>query len=167
MNKFVYNPNEYTANNFTPIAEGDHRVRISNVSYQTFSNGKPGYEITLDVSGYNSKLWHYITIDLQDTKKTNQRLGSFFNSFGVTDYNLDNCNHWIGKYGAVRVRHDIYQGRTIARVAFCLSRDQQDRLPRWQNDNDYVPDDTYDFCNSVTATKSVPRRQMNFNGFEF
>ena len=167
MKKFVYNPNEYTANSFTPIAEGDHRVKINNVSYQIFSNGKFGYEITLDVSGYNSKLWHYITLDEEDTKKTNQRLGSFFNSFGVTDYDLDNYNHWIGKYGAVRVRHDMYQGRKIARVAFCLGRDQQDRLPKWQNDNNYVPDDTFDFCNSVPMANSAPKRQMNFDGLKF
>lgn len=131
MNKFTYNPNEYSETKFTPIPEGDYRVKISEVTYQTFSNGKPGYEITLEVSGYNNKLWHYITIDYQDTKKTNQRLGSFFNSFGITNYDLEDYENWLGRDGAVRVKHDTYEGRTIARVAFCLSRDQQDRLPKW------------------------------------
>ena len=164
MNKFIYNPSEYTANSFTPISEGDHRVRISDVSYQIFSNGKPGYEITLDVSGYNNKLWHYITIDQQDTKKTNQRLGSFFNSFGVTDYNLDNYNRWTGSYGAVRVRHDIYQGRTIARVAFCLSRDQQDRLPEWQDKSPSYQTSSNVFAATVNTTPPTPPHRP-FNGF--
>ena len=164
MNKFIYNPSEYTANSFTPISEGDHRVRISDVSYQIFSNGKPGYEITLDVSGYNNKLWHYITIDQQDTKKTNQRLGSFFNSFGVTDYNLDNYSHWTGNYGAVRVRHDTYQGRTIARVAFCLSRDQQNRLPEWQDKQSGYSLSGSSFSSSPQAPQPVAPHKT-FNGF--
>ena len=164
MSKFVYNPGEYTERSFTPIAEGDHRVRISDVSYQIFSNGKPGYEITLDVSGYNNKLWHYITIDQQDTKKTNQRLGSFFNSFGVTDYNLDNYSHWTGNYGAVRVRHDIYQGRTIARVAFCLSRDQQNRLPEWQDKRAEYQTSNNVFTGPSKSTASTPSHRP-FNGF--
>lgn len=164
MNKFIYNPGEYTERSFTPIAEGDHRVRISDVSYQIFSNGKPGYEITLDVSGYNNKLWHYITIDQQDTKKTNQRLGSFFNSFGVTDYNLDNYSHWTGNYGAVRVRHDIYQGRTIARVAFCLSRDQQNRLPEWQDKQSEYQTSNNVFTGPSKSTAPTPSHRA-FNGF--
>lgn len=164
MNKFVYNPSEYSEKNFTPIAEGDHRVRISGVSYQIFSNGKPGYEITLDVSGYNNKLWHYITIDQQDTKKTNQRLGSFFNSFGVTDYNLDNYSHWTGNYGAVRVRHDIYQGKTIARVAFCLSRDQQNRLPEWQDKQSEYQTSNNVFTGPSKSTAPAPSHRP-FNGF--
>ena len=163
MSKFVYNPNEYSENTFTPIPEGDYRVRISDVTYQVFSNGKPGYEITLDVNGYNNKLWHYITIDEDDTKKTNQRLGSFFNSFGVTDYNLDHYSNWRGATGAGRVKHNIYEGKTIARVAFCLSRNQQDKLNTWNDD-----------CTPFTANEhnsaSAPARHiapMRFNGFSF
>ena len=40
MANFIYNPNEYTATKFTPIPEGDHRVRISTVTSQIFSNGR-------------------------------------------------------------------------------------------------------------------------------
>jgi hypothetical protein len=58
-------------------------------------------------------------------------------------------------------------GTITAQVAFCLGRKQQDRLPRWQNDNNYVPDNTYDFCDSVPVTNSTPRRAMNFDGFKF
>ena len=166
MNKFVYNPNEYSATNFKPIPQGDHRVKISEVTYQNFSNGKPGYEITLEVSGYNNKLWHYITIDYQDTKKTNQRLGSFFNSFGITNYDLDDYENWIGHDGAVRVKHDTYEGRTIARVAFCLHRRQQDRLPAWKEkkkpSNNIAP---CDMDEGGKMPSSFPPR--GFGGFSF
>lgn len=151
MANFIYNPSEYTATKFTPIPEGDHRVRITDVTSEIFSNGKPGYEIILEVNGYNNKLWHYITIDHMDTKKTNQRLGSFFNSFDITDYDLDNYEDWIGHCGAVRVKHDIYEGRVIARVAFCLSADQHDKLPEWQNKSS---NNVFDF--NISAPKPSP-----------
>ena len=57
---WTYNPQDYTANAFKPLNEGDYRVRISNATARMFSNGKAGFEITLDVSGHNSKLWLYL-----------------------------------------------------------------------------------------------------------
>ena len=91
----------------------------------------------------------------------------FFDSFAISDYNLSNYDSWVGRDGAVRVKHGGYMGTITAQVAFCLSRKQQDRLPRWQNDNNYVPDDTYDFCNSVPVTNSTPRQALKLDGFKF
>lgn len=128
-----YNESNYTEKSFKPIPEGDHRVRISNVSEESFSNGKNGLKITFDVSGHNSKLWYYITLDLTDRKSTDQRLGELFNCFNITECERNSLESWVGKYGAVRVKHYIYEGRILARVAFCLSRDQHDRLPEWMD----------------------------------
>ena len=83
----------------------------------------------MDVSGYNSKLWFYLVLDASDTKKTNQRIGSFFDSFGITDVNLGNYRAWTGKVGAVKVKHEDYMGETKAKIAYCLSRKNQDKLP--------------------------------------
>jgi hypothetical protein len=93
------------------------------------------YEVTLEVSGYGSKLWFYLVIDPTDSKKTNQRVGSFFESFGITDYNLANYIRWKGKVGAVRVKHEDYNGTTSAKVAFCLNRKNQDKLPQARFNN--------------------------------
>jgi hypothetical protein len=108
-----------------------------------------------------------MVLDPTDRQKTNQRLGMFFDSFAISDYNLSNYDSWIGKDGAVRVKHGAYKGAVTAQVAFCLGRKQQDRLTRWQNDNNYVPERTYDFCSSVSATSSTSRQPMNFDGFTF
>ena len=108
-----------------------------------------------------------MVLDPMDRQKTNQRLGMFFDSFAITDYNLSHYDTWVGRDGAVRVKHGGYMGTITAQVAFCLGRKQQDRLPRWQNDNNYVPDGTYDFCNSVPATNSMPRQPMTLDGFKF
>lgn len=132
MANWTYNPNEYTENDFQIIPVGDHRVRINDVVEKRFSSGNEGYEITLDVSGYSGKLWFYLVLDPNDTKKTNQRIGSFFDSFGITDYNLAHYPNWKGKIGAVRVKHEEYNGNTSAKVSFCLARKNQDKLPAWK-----------------------------------
>lgn len=134
MANWTFNPNEYSANEFSIIPTGDHRVRINDVVEKTFSSGNEGFEITLDVSGHNGKLWYYLVLDRNDTKKTNQRVGTFFESFGITDYDLSHFRGWVGKIGGVRVKHEEYNGSNSAKVAFCLSRKNQDKLPAWKGE---------------------------------
>ena len=167
MINWNYKHENLNINDPSLIPEGDHRVRITKVAEKIFSTGNEGFEITLDVNGHNSKLWYYMVLDPMYPQKTNQRLGMFFDSFAITDYNLSHYDAWVGKDGAVRVKHGGYMGTITAQVAFCLSRKQQDRLPRWQNDNNYVPDDMFDFCNSVQPTTRVERPPMSFDGLEF
>ena len=78
-----YNPEQYSEKNFKPIDEGDYRVRISKAEYKAYASGKACYEVMLDVNGYNSKLWYHIWLDPFDERKTNQKLGEFFHSFGI------------------------------------------------------------------------------------
>ena len=127
--KWIFNPAEFEEKSFEPIPAGAHRVRINDVIFKRFNSGNEGYEITLDVSGYGSKLWYYLVLDPSDTKKTNQRIGSFFDSFGITDYDMNRFMSWKGKVGAVRVKHEAYNGENQAKVAFVLSRKDQDKLP--------------------------------------
>lgn len=134
MANWNFDPSQYTENEFAPIPVGDHRVRIYDVAEKTFSSGNSGYEITLNVSGHSGKLWYYLVLNPADPKKTNQRLGSFFDSFGITDYNLDHYRAWVGKIGAVRVKHEEYNGADSAKVAFCLARKNQDKLAPWKGE---------------------------------
>ena len=126
---WIFNPNEYEAKEFSIIPVGDHRVRISNVEGKTFKSGNNGFEITLEVAGHGGSLWFYLVLDPSDTKKTNQRIGTFFESFGIVDYDLSHYRNWIGKVGGVRVKHEEYNGSQSAKVAFCLNRKNQDKLP--------------------------------------
>ena len=132
---WIFNANEYEEKGFSIIPEGDFRTRIADVAEKTFRSGNSGMEITLEVSGHNGKLWHYIVFDYSDTKKTNQRIGGFFDSFGITDPDLSHYRNWIGKVGAVRVKHEDYNGTTSAKVAFCLSKKNQEKLPAAQFGN--------------------------------
>ncbi len=128
MASWIFNPNDYEAKDFAPIPVGDHRVRISEVAERTFNSGNQGFEIVLDAAGYSSKLWYYLVLDPTDTKKTNQRIGTFFDSFGINNPNLAHFKGWVGKVGAARVKHEDYKGEPQAKVAYFISREKQEKL---------------------------------------
>ena len=133
MANWNYDPSQYQEQNFALIPVGDYRVRIADVVEKTFSSGNGGYEITLEVNGYNSKVWFYLVLDSSNPAQTNQRIGDFFNSFGITSVAMGTGKQWIGSVGAVRIKHDEYNGNTSAKVAYCINRGRQDKLPAWKN----------------------------------
>lgn len=133
MANWNFDPNQYEEKDFAIIPVGDHRVRIDDVEETISKNKNAMYEITLAVNGHSSKLWFYLVLDASDPKKTNQRIGDFFNSFGITDHSMGTGKQWIGKVGAVRVKHEEYNGNTSAKVAFVLNRKNQDKLEPWKN----------------------------------
>lgn len=145
MANWTYDPSQYQEQNFQIIPVGDYRARIADVVEKTFKSGNGGYEITLDINGHNSKLWFYLVLDQSNPQQTNQRIGDFFNSFGITNPAMGTGKQWIGCVGAVRVKHEEYNGENTAKVAYCINRSRQDKLPAWQNNG-----------NAATATPTAP-----------
>lgn len=133
MANWSYDPSQYKENDFQVIPVGDYRARIADVVEKRFNSGNEGYEMTLEINGYNSKLWFYLVLDPSDPAKTNQRIGDFFNSFGITNPAMGTGKQWVGMVGAVRVKHDLYNGENRAKVAYCISRSRQDKLDPWKN----------------------------------
>ena len=170
-----YNAADFKINENTLIPEGDHRVIVSRVTVKTYSSGNDGFEIMLDVSGYSGKLWHRIIMDPTNPEKTNHHLGKFLESFGITNFDLNNYESWVGKDGAVRVKHDMYNGSVSAKVLFCITRAYQDKLPAWgepARTRTYEKPVQSQPVNNAPATPNVyvqktpPQRQMEFKGFE-
>lgn len=133
---WTYNPADYSENDFAPIPEGDHRIRIEEVNEKTFRSGNEGYEITLSASGYNSRIWYYLVLNPDDPQKTNQRIGAFFDSFGITDPDMDHFRAWEGKIGAAHVKHEEYNGNTNAKIHYFIKKSKQDKLPPWKEISD-------------------------------
>jgi hypothetical protein len=133
MAQWTYDPSQYQEKNFEIIPVGDYRARISDVVEKTFKSGSQGYEITLDINGHNSKMWFYLVLDASNPQQTNQRIGDFFNSFGITNPAMGAGKQWIGSVGAVRIKHEEYNGQNTAKVAYVIARSRQDKLPAWKN----------------------------------
>ena len=133
MANWNFDPSQYQEKEFALIPVGDYRVRIADVVEKTSNSGNAGYEMTLEVNGYNSKVWFYLVLDATNTAQTNQRIGEFFNCFGITNTAMGTGKQWIGSVGAVRIKHDEYNGNTSAKVAYCIARNRQDKLPAWKN----------------------------------
>ena len=155
MAAWSFDPSMYEEQDFQIIPVGDHRVRIEDVVEKTFNSGNEGYEITLAVNGYSSKLWHYLVLDRNDPKKTNQRIGDFFNSFGIADHSLGNGRQWVGKVGAVRVKHEEYNGNMSAKVAYVINRKNQDKLEPWK-DNGSAPTPATNFQPTTVNPEDLP-----------
>lgn len=139
MASWNFDPNMYEEKDFGIVPVGDHRVRILDVVETVSKQGNDMYEITLAVNGYSSRIWYYLVLNRNDPKKTNQRIGEFFNSFGIADRSMGTGKQWIGKVGAVRVVHEDYNGSTSAKVAYVLNRKNQDKLPPWKETGSVAP----------------------------
>ena len=134
MVNWNYNAADYEETSFKPIPIGDYRLRISSAEEQTSNSGKQMIKLVLEVSGYNSTIWHYIVFMPENQKLTNQKLGEFWNSFGIPQGNF-NLQQWVGKVGAGKVKHEEYNDESNAKVAYFIKKEKQDNLPAWQEPN--------------------------------
>ena len=157
MANWNFDATQYREQDFQIIPVGDHRVRIEDVIEKRFNSGNEGYEITLSVNGYNSKLWFYLVLDASNIERTNQRIGEFFNSFGITNTAMGTGKQWIGSVGAVRVKHEEYNGNMSAKVAYCIAKNRQDQLAPWRT-SDAVQTTTNSFA-PVEPPTDLPWQQ--------
>lgn len=127
-----FDPADYDPNKegYETLPVGDYRVRIESAEEKTSQNGNQMIAMTLEVSGKNSRIWHNLVLLADNRAATNQRLGAIFDSFKFAP-TLD-LNKWVGKVGACRVKHDTYNGKTSAKVAYFITHDKQDKLAPWE-----------------------------------
>jgi hypothetical protein len=131
MVNWNFNAADYEETSFKPIPIGDHRMRIASAEEQISNSGRQMIKLVLDVSGYNSTIWHYIVFMTDNQKLTNQKLGELWNSFGIPQGNFD-LNTWVGKVGAGKVKHEEYNGEQNAKIAYFIKKDRQEKLPAWE-----------------------------------
>ncbi len=132
MNHYL---NLITDTNFPIMREGDYRVRINRASITVDSDNNDLLEIVLDVSGTARKLTYHICLDESNEQHTNNRLKALYNSFDINYSEQDNLDSWKRKTGAIRITHTQYQGKMFAKIAFCLDKEYQKKLPKWKEVN--------------------------------
>ena len=114
---------------FDSIPVGDHRVRIASVEMTTSKSGNEMLKITLDVSGYSAKLFHYIVFLPDNPQMTNRKLTELFDSCGISEAEAGNYTAWVGRAGAVHTKEDEYG----AKVAYFISGRKAEALPAWKD----------------------------------
>lgn len=134
MANFNYDPTQYVSQDWEVIPPGDYRVRINDVVEKTSKNGNTMFEITLDVSGKNAKLWYYLVLATDDFAKTNNRIGMFYHCFRIPPAPIRDGieKTWVGKIGGVRVKHEDYNGEMQAKVHYLLKPEKIEKLPPWE-----------------------------------
>lgn len=124
---------------FELIPEGVHRVRIKSADITVSRSGNNMLAMQFYVSGYNGLLYHYIAF-LQDRPEvTNSMLSQLFDSFEDIAEGDTDTEHWIGKVGAVKVKHEEYNGKTRAKISYFVDSDDQDDLPPWKEPGSNAP----------------------------
>ncbi len=134
MANWKYNPENYNANGFGLIPDGDYRVRIEEAQEKVSRTGKDMIQLTLQVSGFNSKIWFYLVFDSsseQMTQMTDQRLGSIYDSFQIEPGNL-NTYDWEGKVGGAHIKQKADpNGNMRSEITRFLPRSKVATLPAW------------------------------------
>lgn len=135
MITWKFNPADYNPDRFELVPPGKYRVRIEDAEETTSKSGYQMVKMTLKVSGYNSKIWHYMVFmsDSPEREKiTNDNLGRIFDSFGI-DFGDLNIEHWKGKVGAAEIKNERDNKDNLrASVSYFIRRSEQDSLPAWQ-----------------------------------
>lgn len=117
---------------FEVLPVGKYRLRIKDAEKAVSKNsGNDMLIVTLEVSGSNQTLIHYIPFLADKPEVTNRMLTQFFDSFGIDgDFNLAN---WKGKCGGCQTKLEEFDGNERAKISYFLSKKQQEELPAWQD----------------------------------
>lgn len=116
---------------FEVLPEGQYRVRIKSADKAVSKVGNDMLVLQFEVSGSTTILYHYITFLNDKPEITNRMLTSFFDSFKDIKEGDFNMQNWIGKVGAVKVKHEEYNGDTTAKISYFIHKDKQADLPAW------------------------------------
>lgn len=123
--------NREESSNFELIPEGKHRIRVRSAEKSVSKSGNDMLVLQFDVSGYTSRLYHYITFMADKPEVTNRLLTQFFDSFKDIPEGDLNTAHWIGKVGACTIKHEEYNGSMTAKIGYFIKAERQYEILPW------------------------------------
>jgi hypothetical protein len=124
-----YDQNQYSKEdyNFPLIPEGEYQVKILDVKYKIASTGKDMYAMKLGLINEPGILFYNLVFNPDNPQNTNQNLGRIYDSFDIPMGEMDS-GKWIGKVGAAKVKHELYNNKNRAVVENFLIRERQEEL---------------------------------------
>lgn len=114
---------------FEVIPVGEYRIRFEEIEEVKSKSGNDMLKINFSVSGLKPRLFHNLVFLPDRPEITNTNLKAIYDSFGVKGLNFQ---EWIGKVGACKVKHELYNGEPQARINYFIKKDAQDHLPAWE-----------------------------------
>ena len=135
-------------NKFKPLAEGVYRVRIKSADKAISKSGNDMLTLQFEVSGSRAILYHYIVFMNDKPEITNRMLTQFFDSFKDIEEGDFNMQNWIGKVGAVKVKHEEYNGNMNAKISYFIHKDKQAGLPAWIEPETGIKTDEHGFVDT-------------------
>lgn len=134
MANWSFNPNDVKEINFEQAPVGNIRVRIVDMKEEKSQAGNDMWKFTFKPSGGYSNVFWYLVFDASNPSMTNTNLSKLWNSFGLPGVPTTAVTpqFFINALGAVRIKHELYQGETKAKVHYLIDRDKQIDVPQWQ-----------------------------------
>lgn len=118
---------DYREEEATRLQPGDYRVVIIDVEEGTSkSSGNPMLIVTVQPSGANIHIKHYIVKNQYFNRNTTE----LFDSFGINRGN-GNLLEWIGAMGAAKLIEDENGYLKVKRF---LPPEKQEKLPPWEGE---------------------------------
>lgn len=114
------------------VPEGPHRIKIASAKLAKSKAGNDMLALQFDVSGINTRLYHYITFLPNNPSLTNKLLTQFFDSFSDITCGDFDFNNWIGKTGACMVAKEK-DDPTRTRLYYFINAIDQSGLDVWQD----------------------------------
>lgn len=134
MVNWNFNPNDVKEVSFEPAPAGDTRVKIVSMEEKKSSSGNDMWEFIFKPSGGYSNIYWYLVFDPKNSTMTNTNLSRLWDSFGMTGVPTINVTpqFFVNAIGAVRIKHEVYNNETRAKVHYLIEREKQINIPQWQ-----------------------------------
>ena len=123
-----------TETEFPVIPEGRYRVVLVGAEKAiSKSSGNDMLVLKMQVSGYKSNVFAYISFLDDKPEVTNRILTQMFECFQIEDGNFD-LNSYLGKAGGVAIKNEEFDGKKTAKFHYFLRRREVDKLPPFVGD---------------------------------
>ena len=124
------------------LPSGVYCVKIESAVEATSILGNQMVKMILNVIGHNAKE-HHLTFSPKHKKIVNKALSEIYSSFSIPSGNL-NPQTWIGKVGFAQLEPDEFEGKPYNRIAYFLTKPQQENLGLSADDSDEIMAEEYD-----------------------